>query len=1021
MKTQKLQILLCLFLLLNGFVFSQKTAVYNQPDFSYQSAIELFNKQKYNSAKEMFQSVGSSIQDAKSEMKASCLFYAALCACELYNNDAPALLTEFINLFPENAHLNQTYFALGKYYFFKQKYDLSLKNFNLVNSIDLNESEKAEYYFKKAYSAFVLNDFAAAKINFSEVKDKDNKYSSPATYYYSHILYKEKKFEAALKGFEKLKKDETFGAIVPYYIAQIYYLQGKYNELIEIATALLNSSSPKRTAEISRFIFEANFNLGKYSEAIPYMLAYKDKTTYSFSREDNYQLGYCYYKTNDYAKAIPCFVNTSATADSLGQNAMFYLGDSYVKTKKKKDAYQTFGAAYKLDFDPKIKEESLYNFAKLSFDLSYNPYNEAIKAFEKYLLEYPESKKKDEMYGFLVDIYTTTRNYKDAIASIENISKLNPKLLSTYQKLLYFRGVEQFNDEKYAEAIGLFDKDIANNFDPQYTALGLYWKADAYDRQDNYDSAQINYALFYTIPEVSRLPEYKISYYNMGYSQFKKKSYAQALISFKKYIEVADNKDKKIFNDATLRLADCYFVTKNYSAAIEYYDNVIEAKVGDMDYALYQKAISLGVLGKLEGKAQQLTKLLEQYPKSTYADDATFELGNTYSLLKNDTKALEYFNLIASKHSNSYYNKIALLKTGLIQYNNHQDEQALVTFKKVTELYPGSSESKEALVNIKNIYVDQNKVDDFFIYVKGLSFANVTESEQDSITYIAAENRYMSNDCESAVKSFATYIEKFAKGAFALQANYYKSECEMRSGKTEDAIKGYEYVIAQPQSKFTESSLQKAANINYALKNYKKSFDQFTQLEENAEYKANLIESGTGKMRCAYLLKNYPQAIQSSRSVLLLDKITLELKSEAHLTIAKSALAIDSLALAQTEFEITAKLAHNEAAAESKYNLALIYYNQGNLDKSEKIIFDFISQSPSYEELLAKNFILLSDIYVKKDNLFQAKQTLQSIIDNYEGADIVKIAHDKLNAILESEKAKEAKQNELNNPFGKEE
>ncbi len=1021
MKTLKSSIIVALSLMINTFVFSQKTAIYNQPDFSYQSAIELFNKQKFNSAKEAFQTIGNSINEPKSEMRASCLFYAALCACELYNNDAPALLTEFINLYPENAHLNKTYFALGKYYFYKQKHDLSLKNFRIVNALELNENERAEFYFKCGYSAFSTNEFATAKNNFNEIKDKDNKYASPATYYYSHILYKEKKFESALKGFEKLKKDETFGAIVPYYIAQIYYLQSKYQELIEVATALLNSSSPKRTAEISRFVFEAYFNLEKYSDAIPFMLSYKDKSTNIFSREDNYKLGYCYYKSNDYSKAIPCFINTSATTDSLGQNAMFYLGDSYVKIKKKKDAYQAFGAAYKLDFDPKIKEESLYNFAKLSFDLSYNPYNEAIKALEKYLLEYPESKKKDEMYGFLVNIYTTTRNYKDAITSIEKISKLSPKLLASYQKLLYYRGVELFNNENYQEAIILFDKAIGNNFEPQFTALGLYWKADAYDRQNDFDSAQINYALFYAIPEVSKLPEYKISYYNMGYSQFKKKNFSQALISFKKYVEIADNKEKKIFNDANLRLADCYFVTKSYSNAIDYYDHVIEAKVGDMDYAMYQKAISLGVLGKLESKTQQLTKLLEQFPKSTYSDDATFELGNTYSIMKNDTKALEYFNNIATKQSNSYYNKIALLKTGLIQYNNNQDEQALLTFKKVNELYPGSAESKEALVNIKNIYVDQNKVDDFFMYVKGLSFANVSESEQDSITYIAAENRYMSNDCESAVKSFATYIEKFPKGAFALQANFYKSECEMRSGKPEDAIKGYEYVISQPQSKFTESSLQKAANINFSLKNYEKSFNQFTQLEQNAEYKANLIESGTGKMRCAYLLKNYTQAIQSSRSVLLLDKITLELKSEAHLIIAKSALEIDSLALAQTEFEITSKLAHNEAAAESKYNLALIYFNQGNLDKSEKLIFDFISQSPSYEELLAKNFILLSDIYVKKDNLFQAKQTLQSIIDNYEGADIVKTAHEKFNAIVDIEKAKEAKQNELNNPFGKEE
>ncbi len=1021
MKILKLLLPLLFVLFLKLHTFSQKTTIYNSPDFAYQSAIELFNKQKYNSAKELFQRIEKNIKETKSEVKASCLFFAALCSCELYNNDAPALLTEFINLYPENAHVNKAYYAIGKYYFYTQQYSLCLKNLKLVSTNELTEAEKAEYHFKIGYAAFISNDLPVAKINLSEIKEKENKYTSPALYYYSHILYKEKKYESALKGFGKLKKDETFGPIVPYYIAQIYYLQGNYQELIEIAQSLLNSSSPKRVAEISRFVFESFFNMGKYSEAIPYMAAYKEKTTNNFSREDNYQLGYCYYKANDFEKAVQCFINTSVTEDSLGQNAMYYLGDAYIKLGKKKDAYQTFGAAYKLNFDPKIKEEALYNYAKLSFDLSYNPYNEAIKAFEKYLKEYPESKKKDEMYAFLVEIYTSSKNYKDAILSIEKIGSLSPKLLASYQKLLYFRAVELFNNQIYKEAIVLFDKAISNNFDPKYTALSLFWKADSYDRQNDYDSAQINYASFFTIPGVSNLTEYKVSFYNHGYAQFKKKNYAQALLSFKKYVEIGDKKEKKIYNDAELRLADCYFVTKNYSDAILHYDNVIASKVGDMDYAMYQKSLSLGVLGKLENKTHQLITLLEDYPKSTYFDDATFELGNTYSILKNDTKALECFNNIITKQSNSYYNKIALLKSGLIQYNNNHDEQALVIFKKVSELYPGSAESKEALLNIKNIYVEQNKVDDFFLYVKGLSFANVSEAEQDSITYVAAENRYLNNDCQSAVKSFATYIEKFPKGAFALHANYYKSECEMLSGKTEEAIKGFEFVISQPKSNFTESALQKAAGINFTLKNYEKAYNQYAQLEQNAEHKFNLVESGTGKMRCAFLIKNYPQAIQSSRNVLQLEKISGELKSEAHLTIAKSAMFLDSTSLALTEFEITSKLAQNEFAAESKYYLALINFNLGNLDKAEKVIFDFISQSPSYEELLAKNFILLSDIYVKKDNLFQAKQTLQSIIDNYEGVELATIAREKMKAILEIERLRNEKKAEIENKFGTEE
>ena len=99
----------------------------------------------------------------------------------------------------------------------------------------------------------------------------------------------------------------------------------------------------------------------------------------------------------------------------------------------------------------------------------------------------------------------------------------------------------------------------------------------------------------------------------------------------------------------------------------------------------------------------------------------------------------------------------------------------------------------------------------------------------------------------------------------------------------------------------------------------------------------------------------------------------------------------------------------------------LLLYNQGNYEESEKQVFDLINQVPSYDYWIAKGFILLADNYLKVNNYFQAKQTLQSIIDNYEGADLKKIAEQKLNVILEKEKIEEQKkaQKELEKTFGK--
>ena len=72
------------------------------------------------------------------------------------------------------------------------------------------------------------------------------------------------------------------------------------------------------------------------------------------------------------------------------------------KKGDKKRAHFAFGQASKLDFDKKIKEESLFNYAKLTYETSYSPFGEAIAAFQEYIDLYPGSKRIQEVYDYLV-------------------------------------------------------------------------------------------------------------------------------------------------------------------------------------------------------------------------------------------------------------------------------------------------------------------------------------------------------------------------------------------------------------------------------------------------------------------------------------------------------------------------------------------------------------------------------------------------------------------------------------------
>ena len=77
-------------------------------------------------------------------------------------------------------------------------------------------------------------------------------------------------------------------------------------------------------------------------------------------------------------------------------------------------------------------------------------------AFEEFIRLYPESKRVDEAYRYLVQSYLNARNYRLALESLEKADLRSDELKTAYQKIAFYRGVELFNNLDYAKCPGLF-------------------------------------------------------------------------------------------------------------------------------------------------------------------------------------------------------------------------------------------------------------------------------------------------------------------------------------------------------------------------------------------------------------------------------------------------------------------------------------------------------------------------------------------------------------------------------------
>src|ERR1035437_1642559 len=1015
--------LIGIFFLICIAVFSQKTAVYTNPDAEFKSALELFQKQKFGSAQKQFSKISERYQNEPNNLlRVDAEYYAALCALELFNKDAELLLKKFIADHPERPRVQAVYFHLGKYNYRKKQYNKSLEWFAKVDVYDLSNEELSEFYFKRGYSYFEEDSIEKAKKDFFEIKDIDNKYATPATYYFGHISYLEKNYQTALQHFTKLKRNENFGPIVPYYIAQIFYLQQKYDSAIAYATPLLDSTT-KRVIELTKIIGESYYRTSRYKESLPYLEKYKGYASY-LKRSEWYQLGFAYYSCGNYIKAVECFPNATAGNDTIAQNAYYHLADCYIKRSpftggaaERLLAKNCFELAYKLDFDKTISEDALFNFAKLSYELSFSPFNEAIIALHQYIEKYPSSPRLDECNKYLVSVYLSTKNYQEAMNSIESIKSLNDEMKTAYQKIAFLRGLQLYTNNRVQEAVIYLNKSLIYPSNRVYTSLAHYWKGESYYllAEKNgiayeLDSAITGYKTFLTSPGAINNNEFYAANYNLGYANFKKANYSEANVWFRKYVGLKSNEPKEKMNDAYLRIGDDFFMTKDYNNAVDYYEEALKTGNRDADYAMYQKSLALGLIGKRDAKAKTLSELLATYSgRSKYEAAGKFELATTYLQLDNDDNALTYYKKVVAEHPECSYTGKSLLQIGLIQSKKKEYDNAIATLDKVLSAYPKTNEAFEAISAMKDIYRAKSDMDAYEEKLKKIPYAAVSLASLDSSNYDVAFDYYDKGDCDNANKFFMKYTTKYLDGIFVVDAMYYKAECDYKSKNQDAALGGYQYVIDKPYNQFTESSLLKASSINFRNKNYLNALPQYIRLSQIAEYPANVNEGRTGEMRCQWLLGNYDLAKESAQKVLALEKISNEIKSEAHLIIGKCYSEVKYYDMAIKEFLNVTYLTTSEKNAEAKYNIAYIQFLSEQYKESQKTVFELISQDPSYEYWVGKGFILLSDDYLGLKDIFNAKYALQKLIDKSTSAELVAIAKEKLNRIAEIEKAEQDK------------
>ena len=961
--------------LLAGISFGQKSKIYTNEMVEFNHAVELYENKDYAAAQILFKEIRETF-DNDSELRARSYYFEAFCAIRLGQSNGEELMNGFFEQFPTSTKRSSAFLEVGDYYFNNQRYAYALKWFSKVKGSNLTLYDKEEFSFKKGYSLFAVGSYPDAKRYFSELLDSP-KFGSQAKYYYGYMAYQDDNYVEADKYLNQVADEAGYDQDIDYYLVNIRFKTGKFQEAIDTGLPLLSESNGIQRSELSKIIGESYFNLNQFDKAIPYLQDYEGKKG-KWNNTDYYLLGYAYYQQKNYQEAILWFSKIIDGNNAVSQNAYYHLAECYLKDDRKQEALNAFRNAQEMDFSPEIKKDAWVNYAKLGYEIG-NPYKSPALVIEDFLQAYPESPEQKEMKDLLVSAYLNVNDYQGAIDYLE---RSDQKKDETYQKVSFLYGIMLFKNEKYKEAAAKFELSAQIPIDPSYHARAVFWKAESMYRMEDYESALNQYRKFGDLPAAQSIEEYDYYLYQIAYAFFQSGDYNQAGGHFNEFIEKGTRENLKA--DSYLRLGDSYFALSNYYKAIPAYEEVIEANEKDVDYAQLQIAFCQGFMGENDKKLASLMEFTEVNLKSPLRDDAYYELGNTYVKLNETDKALNAYDKVLSNYSMSSLVPKALLKQGLVYFNRDQSEEALKKYKEVVTRYPGTEESREAVANAKQIYMDLGRVDEYETFIKKVDFVNVSDDEIENTMYASAEQFYLTNNLDKAIESLNKYLQRFPTGTFSLTATFYLAEAYHRTERIEESIPHYKQIAEMQNNEYSERSLIRVSEFYLEGNQWEASIGLLKRLEEGAESRETLVFAQSNLMKGYYGAKNYEKAVEYAEKVLQQDQIDAKVESDANIIIARAAFETGDMLKAEEGFAKVGESATGELKAETIYYDAYFKHEEGNYKLSNVSVQELASKYAEYNYWGGKGLIIMAKNFYALQDAYQATYILESVIKKFE-------------------------------------
>ena len=918
----------------------------------------------------------------------------------------PNDLKAYLQAFPYTTFADEVKLMQGIIQVEKGHYKQSLKFLEPIEVHALTREHQTDYSFYRGYAYLMLQEYQRASIYFAQLSKGDSRYATRGTYYYAYCMYKLEKYDKALPALKRLENAPEYNKTVPYYITQIQFAQGNYEEAAIRAEVILaeHPDSPNN-GELHRLLGEIAYQKKDYNAAVDHLQQYLQAAKAQKEeplRNDMFMLGSSEYALGHYDAAVVALKQVKQQNDTLSEAACLAMGNAYVQLKQLEQAKLSYQAAAGYKLTPRVTEEAAYNYALCTYQSS-SALGESVRAFNDFLHQFPESKYEERIYQLLSDALMQSKNYAAAIATLDSIAKPSPKMRQTKQYLRYQLGADNFLQGKMQASVDWMTEVIGHTGESdKYTTEAYYVRAEAEYRLREYAKCEQDLKAFFSRSDAKKSDNYVIARYLQGYCFFSQGQYNAARNAFSTYIDEA-LATEPTYADALNRIGDCYFNAREFQSAISYYSQVSKLQAAGADYALFQKGYALGLQHKYGEKVNVLSELVKRYPKSDYADDGLYEIARAQLQQENERGAIASYEQLLASYPHSTLSRKASLERAMIYRNLHETDQAIAAYRQTIEKYPATEEAYTALDALQALYVENGRVEEYLAYTKNLAKINMTvTTQEDSLLYAAAEMQYMQAAYQKATVALSNYITQYcAGGRYCTTARYYLADSYYRLGKSSEALAQYMVLAESTANPYQEEAATRVAEICFDKGDYAAAMEAFYRMHALSSSRENTQIARLGILRCSQRLGRHQATIDIADQILSDAPVSDEMRAEALYGRAKALVAKGQWTKAQPDLKALASEVRTARGAEAEYLLAQSYFELNDLEASEAEIMHFTQMNTQQQYWLARALILLSDINKAHGEFFQARQYLRVLQQNYtaSGDDIPALINARLAAL----------------------